>query len=286
MKSAVSTPVRPGRLRRRADHDLVTSVARRLTSRDRLLCQVLFDHRVLTTSQVVDLCFTNLTTARHRLTVLYGLRVLDRFRHFRAVGSDPYHYVLDAIGVEVVAADRGIEVTRPEDRHARALALGEGQRLGHLLGTNGLFCGLTSWARNEVDAELIEWWSERRCATEWGEVVRPDGFGTIRVGTRSIEFFVEYDNGTEPLGRLGAKCSDYGDLTRATGWRPWVLFSFHSTAREAEARTVLSHPDVAIATTARDHFEEGPGGAVWLPVDSTGWRCSLVELSSAAGSRA
>src|SRR5487761_1932514 len=106
MESAVSTPVRPGRLRRRADHDLVTSVARRLTSRDRLLCQVLFDHRVLTTSQVVDLCFTNLTTARHRLTVLYGLRVLDRFRHFRAVGSDPYHYVLDAIGVEVVAADR------------------------------------------------------------------------------------------------------------------------------------------------------------------------------------
>jgi hypothetical protein len=97
---------RPTAVRPRADHDLVSSVSRRLTLRDRLLCRTLFDYKVLTTEQVTELCFANLTTARHRLTALYDLQVLDRFRPFRPVGSDPYHYVLDTLGVEVVAADR------------------------------------------------------------------------------------------------------------------------------------------------------------------------------------
>ena len=125
----------------------VSAVARRLTPRDRLLCQVLFDHKVLTTVQVADLCFANLTTARHRLTALYELRVLDRFRPFRPVGSDPYHYDLDTFGVEIVAADRGIEVPLPGLHHSRALALSDSQRLAHLLATNGLFCALARWAR-------------------------------------------------------------------------------------------------------------------------------------------
>ena len=101
---------RPVAVRPRADQSHVASVARRLTPRDRLVCRTLFDHKVLTTEHVTDLCFDNLTTARHRLTALYELRVVDRFRPFRPVGSDPYHYLLDTLGVEIVAADRGMEV--------------------------------------------------------------------------------------------------------------------------------------------------------------------------------
>ncbi len=274
---------RPTAVRPRADHDLVSSVSRRLTPRDRLLCQVLFDHKVLTTEQVTDLCFANLTTARHRLTALYELRVLDRFRPFRPVGSDPYHYVLDTLGADVVAADRGIEVPRPGLHHSRALALADSQRLAHLLGVNGLFCSLAAWARSVEDAELAEWWSERRCVTEWGGVVRPDGFGVLRHRGVVVEFFVEVDRGTETLARLAAKLTGYAELVRATGWSPQVCFWFPGPGREAEARRVLAHSDVAIATGAAglgDDPGAGPGGAVWLPIGSTGPRRHPIDLAA------
>lgn len=83
------------------------------------------------------------------------------------------------MGVEIVAADRGIEVPRPELHHSRALALADSQRLAHLLGVNGLFCSLARWTRTVEDGELAEWCSERSRTTEWGEIVRPDVFGTL-----------------------------------------------------------------------------------------------------------
>lgn len=254
-----------------------------------MLCQVLFDHRVLTTGQIVDLCFENMTTARHRLSELYRIGVLDRFRHFRPVGSDPYHYVLNGLGTEVVAADRGIDVARPGLHHTRALALADSQRLGHLLGTNGVFCSLTRWARSESDAELAEWWSERRCGAEWGEVVRPDGFGVLRQGSTVakltvVEFFLEYDGGTETVGRLAAKLAGYADLVHATGWSPLVCFWFPSPHREAEARKVLVHPDLAVVTGAVG-LADGSDGEAWLPVGSTLPRCRLIDLAAPVGSR-
>jgi len=269
---------RPVAVRPRADQSHVASVARRLTPRDRLLCRTLFDHRVLTTEQVTDLCFDNLTTARHRLTALYDLRVLDRFRPFRPVGSHPYHYLLDTLGMEIVAAERGIEVPRPGLHHSRALALADSQRLAHLLGINGLFCSLARWARRVEDAELAEWWSERRCAVEWGEVVRPDSFGTLRQGTRVVEFFVELDRGTETLARLADKLTGYAELIRATGWTSQVCFWFPSPGREAEGRRVLTHPEVPVAT-GTGGLGDGPGGPVWLPVGTTGPRRHLIDLA-------
>ena len=242
---------------------------------------------MLTTEQVTDLCFDHLTTARHRLTALYQLRVLDRFRPFRPVGSDPYHYVLDALGVEVAAADRGVEVPRPGLHHTRALALSDSQRLAHLLGINGLFCSLARWARMAEDAELAEWWSERRCAAEWGEVVRPDGFGTLRQRDRVVEFFVEVDRGTETLARLADKLTGYAELVRATGWTPWVCFWFPTAGREVEARRVLAHPEVPVATAAGlVQTDTGPGGPVWLPVGETGPRRRLIDLTPPAGRQA
>ncbi len=276
MSSASPTPVR-----RRADHDLAAAVAPRLTPRDRALCGVLFDHRVLTTAQVVDYCFANLTTARHRLAALHRLRVLGRFRPFRPVGSAPWHWLLATLGAEVVASDRGIEVARPAAQHSRALALADSQRLAHLLGVNGVFCSLARWARSHDDAELAEWWPERRCVVEWGQVVRPDGFGALRHGERVVEFFLEFDAGTETLARLADKLDSYADLVRATGWSPWVAFSFPSPRREAEARAVLTNPAVPVVTAAHG-LGDGAGGAAWLPARSAGPRRHLIELPSAA----
>jgi hypothetical protein len=68
-------------------------------------------------------------------------------------------------------------------------------------------------------------------------------------------------------------------------------FWFLSPRRKAEARTVLDHPKVAVASGAA-HPGDGPGGAVWLPVGSIGAGRHLIDiaagtaaLSAAAGLR-
>ena len=69
------------------DEIAVLSVAGHLTDRDRELVRLVARHRVLTTDQLAALAFGNITTARHRLTVLVRLRLLRRFRPHRATGS-------------------------------------------------------------------------------------------------------------------------------------------------------------------------------------------------------
>ncbi|MHB1555547.1 MAG: replication-relaxation family protein, partial [Acidimicrobiales bacterium] len=86
-----------GRARLRLSDDLVTAAAHHLTDRDRSICSLLAEHRVLTTDQIGTVTFDSPISARHRLATLYRLRVLDRFRPFRRVGTAPNHWVLDAI---------------------------------------------------------------------------------------------------------------------------------------------------------------------------------------------
>jgi len=58
-----------------------------------------------------------------------------------------------------------------------------------------------------------------------------------------------------------------------------VPFTAASPRREAEARRVLTHPTVPVATTARVPSAT-PDGTVWLPVTSTGHRLRLAQLAS------
>jgi predicted transcriptional regulator len=78
-------------------HDeLALYVARRLTDRDRTILSLLADHRVFTTHQLTEAFFDSTTTARHRLTQLHQLRVVQRFSPFVSKGSASYHYVSTA----------------------------------------------------------------------------------------------------------------------------------------------------------------------------------------------
>src|SRR6266536_2060534 len=100
-----------------------TTLAGRLTERDRRLCRLLWDHKVLTTYQVIALCFPSRYAATHRLLLLVRLGVLDRFRPFRLTGSAPFHYVLGELGAHVLAAERGLttgELRLPPRPHAGA----------------------------------------------------------------------------------------------------------------------------------------------------------------------
>jgi Replication-relaxation len=89
------------------------------------------------------------------------------------------------------------------------------------------------------DAELAEWWSARRCAAAWGEVVRPDGYAVWVEGGWRQPFLFELDLASERLAQLEA--GDYAVLARAAGHPTWVLFCFPTRGRETAARRVLVH---------------------------------------------
>lgn len=73
-----------------------------LTERDRLLVRLVGEHRVLTTDQLTAVGFANLTTARHRLSVLVRIGLLRRFRPHPPAGSAPWHYVLGPVGAALL----------------------------------------------------------------------------------------------------------------------------------------------------------------------------------------
>ena len=250
----------------------------RLTERDRLLCRLLDDHRVLTTPQVANVGFAGERRARMRLADLYALDVVDRFRPQAWGNSAPYHWVLGPLGAAVAAAETGTDLADLSWRRSLAHDLAASQRLAHLVGLNGFFTGLLRAARTRPGCALEQWWSERRCAREWGEVVRPDGYGIWTERNTSLAFLVEYDNGTERLDRLAGKLGGYAQLAAAAGHPNWVLFSFASPRRETEARRVLAHPTVPVATTTRT-ARTTTDGAVWLPAAGTGRRLRLIDLA-------
>src|SRR6266545_2802632 len=246
----------------RAAPDLYRVAAERLTDRDRYLCRMLAEHRVLTTDQVVDIAFDSAITARHRLGVLTSLRLVDRFRPYRQAGSAQWHYVLDVLGAAVAWEDDDTALVS----WRRDKALATSSRLGHLVGTNGFFTALIRSARRSSGrCRLRTWRSERRCAAEWGDLVRPDGFGEWAEGGVDVRFFVEWDMGTERLERLAGKLPGYGDLATVLGNAAWVLFAFPTPRRENAARSSLKAP-VPVATAVLGQGES-PAGSVWLPLD-------------------
>ena len=198
----------PGRRTTGAGTDRVTlrvaDLAGRLTDRDRHLCRLLSEHRVLTSHQLTHLAFNHLDTAEDRLRTLTRLGVLDRFRPRRDTGSAPYHYVLGPLGAATLAADQGISVAELGYRRATILAIAHSRQLPEIVAVNSFFCALTGHARQHPDIELARWLSQRRCHTIWGTLVRPHGFGRWRDHDSVLEFFLHY-TGQEPMSQLIAE---------------------------------------------------------------------------------
>jgi hypothetical protein len=250
----------------------------RLTERDRLLCRVLWEHRVLTTEQVCDLCFTSLTSTQHRLVALRRMAVLERFRPLRPTGSASWRYTLGLLGAAVVAAERGVEAPRPSVVRDRVVALAAHQRTAHTLGVNGFFCALHAAARRRPDAAVGAWWSERRCAAEWGDFVRPDAYGIWEEGGERFEFFLEHDTGSEPLSRVAAKLAGYRDLAEADGVSRPVLFWLAQPGREPGLRKALGATALPVATAVAG--TGNPADTIWLAVGEEAPRRPLVQLGT------
>lgn len=252
-----------------------------VTARDRWIAAALHEHRVLTTPQLTALAFDGPRNAQRRLTALTHLQVLDRFRPALLTGSAPAHYLLGSVGASLLStADRPIRRLGPPARLT----------LPHTLGVNDLYVALATATRRDPDACLERWWGERTCTHWWGRHARPDAYGRWRgpdtAGQqRRVDFFVEYDTGTENHSRVVGKLDGYRRLAAATGITTPIVFVLPNVEREANLHVRLTGRSLQwtpVATTnpgAKDGVLH-PGGQVWLPVGAT----TRVPLGDLAGS--
>jgi hypothetical protein len=251
-------PERPvPRVRNSAEH--LAWLAGHLTARDRWLVRMLFEHKVFTTHQIVDLAFPTRRAANLRLLNLYKWGVLHRFQPHRASGSHPMHYVLDTAGATLLAHEDGFEPSGLNYSREREVGRAYSLQLAHTVGCNGLFTTLIRRARQPgAVGELTAWWSASRCGRHWGDIITPDGYGRWREAGREIEWFVEFDFGTEQLSRLAGKLTRYERLAKTTGITTPILVWLPTAEREASVRRVLvdalralDHPHrVPVATTS------------------------------------
>ncbi|MCK9921218.1 replication-relaxation family protein [Frankia sp. AgPm24] len=260
----------------RSQDALLLELAGRLTARDRWLLAMLLEHQVLTRRHITRLCFDGERQTRMRLATLHHLGVVDRVHpHYRLIAA-PLHYVLGTAGAAVLAAERGITVRDLGYRRDRLHALAHGVRLAHLVEVNTLFAALVHASRvRPADQGLVAWWSERRAADTWGQIVRPDGYGVWVDGRRRLDVMVELDRGTEPLTRVLAKLPAYSRLAERSGIVTPLLIWLPSARREANLRAALrtAPPGVTILTaapgpaTAPDADDDlAPARPVWLPL--------------------
>lgn len=267
-------------VRPRVDAELIDTVVATLTERDRVICEHLLEHRVLTTAQLRELAFDSLTRAETRLVALYRRRVVDRFRPYTATGSAPYHYLLDEVGAAALAGVRGQRADELPWRRDQVLRWARSQRLAHLIGTNGVFTALVDYARHHPGYHLAAWWSERRCVAAFGSLARPDGYGQWRYPGGGLDFCLEYDTGTETVGRVASKMTSYAKLQLAVDRSLWVLIWTSTSRREGELRrALLPYAHAVRVATATDGTSETSAGNSWLALRG-GHRVALAEIST------
>jgi hypothetical protein len=270
-----------------------------LTRRDLRLLGWLYDHGVLTTEQIAAALFGSLDFCQRRLLKLTNLGVLARFRPQRwEGGSYPYHYVLDQLGTDVVAAQRGDDPPRRDQARKRRNHLTSRANLPHLLGTNQFFINLAAHERTHPDSALLRWWPAaafhgKGAFFQSGDdpqlmvlkaIPRPDGHGLWAENGSEVPFLLEMDLGSEPLGVLADKVEGYDLLASMTNWRWPVLFWLPSVRREFNLHHVIADlglPRVIVATAAADHVtstHRSPVEAVWWLHGREGERLRLSQL--------
>jgi hypothetical protein len=250
----------------------------RLADLDRAILRLMHEHRVFTTGQLAQAFFDSHDRAEHRLRQLTDAKVLACFRPHTRHGEG-------SAGAAVLAAEQASTVRRLGYRTDKALELAHSQRLAQTVGINGFFTALLGHAHRQrpARARLTAWLSERACHDLWGHVVRADGYGRWQEADREVDFFLEYDRGTEPLERPPAKLAGYQELAAATQIPTHVLFWPPSARREASIRQALADEGRwgrvrFLVATASPTLRFGPAEAAWLLLGQTWPRRRLIKL--------
>ncbi|MEV5691975.1 replication-relaxation family protein [Micromonospora globbae] len=262
---------------------------RRLTSRDRLLLSWLAEHYLLSTRQVTKALFPSGRSARLRLTLLHRIAAVDRFVDTTAAGSTQYLYALGPLGLllnrDAYHDPDNPAAKPPRSSRDRADRIVGSRKLRHLLGVNDFFTDLLAHARTHPHARLERWWSEQHTTDAYGAAgVQPDGHGIWTVGDATVGFFLEHDNGTEPLGRVLAKLRAYERVTQF-GPRYPVLLWLPSPGRERNLLNALAGTSTAMPVATAVHGAD-PAGCVWTLTSDPGRLRHLHELPSDHGPHA
>ncbi|HLL66473.1 MAG TPA: replication-relaxation family protein [Micromonosporaceae bacterium] len=237
-----------------------------LTARDLLIADWLDQHGVLTTAQISQAHFSNITTASHRLAKLRAIGLLDRFhRPLPGGGFGPWHWVIGALGAQLIAAARETTPPTPRQLAQRHARLAASLHLPHRLGANQFFIDLHTHARQTPGARLVRWWSERDTARRYHQRIHPDGHALWRTNGTTIGVFLEFDTGTEDLTRLTRKLHAYDQLAADGGPTYPVLFWLHSPTREQHLHDVLDQRRRSGAAPAATAVRgaHGPAETVW-----------------------
>ncbi|MFY1700194.1 replication-relaxation family protein [Micromonospora sp. WMMA1923] len=259
---------------------------RRLTSRDRLLLSWLAEHYLLSTAQVTRALFPSGRSARLRLTLLHRIHAVDRFVDTTAAGSTQYLYALGPLGLRLnrdAYHDPDNPTARPpRSSRDRADRIVGSRKLRHLLGVNDFFTDLLAHARTDPGVRLERWWSEQHATDAYGGAgIQPDGHGVWTVGQATVGFFLEHDNGTEPLGRVLAKLRGYERVTYF-GPRYPVLFRVPGPGRERNLLEALTGVASVLPVATAVH-DADPAGPVWALAGDPTRRLRLHELPSDHG---
>lgn len=215
--------------------------------------------------------------------------------------------MIDQLGADVVAAQRGTERPRRDHARNRRHHLTSRANLPHLLGTNQFFTDLAGYARTHPGAELVRWQpaaafhepgafyehgDNPRLLTRPRSLPRPDGHGIWVEHGQRCAFWLEFDLGTEDQHMLVEKVYRYLELSLHIQ-RHWpVLFCLPTAGRErnlhhriTEALAGLDRrlPGEVVATMARDHATGlglCPAEAVWWRHRQPGHRLRLSDLAT------
>ncbi|MDM4783367.1 replication-relaxation family protein [Micromonospora sp. b486] len=238
---------------------------RLLTLRDHDLLAWLAEHYLLSADQVAAALFPSKRSALLRLATLHRYEAVHRFGDLRT-GTDQYLYALGPLGLDLHprAYSDPLRPDAPTPRSSveRAQRIIGSTRLNHLLGTNQLFIDLHAYTHTDPGARLARWWSEQHATAAYALAgVRPDGHGIWHAAGRTVGFFLEHDNGTEPLRVVLAKLRAYERLAEF-GPRYPVLIRVPHRRRENNILDALTGVPTAMPVATGLHHEH-PAGPAW-----------------------
>ncbi|GHJ52958.1 hypothetical protein Nm8I071_22650 [Nonomuraea sp. TT08I-71] len=260
---------------------------RRLTLRDRQLLAWLAEHYVLSTAQIAAALFPSPRSARLRLAALHRIDAVHRFVDV-TTGDGQHLYTLGPLGM-LVHPTTYTDPEHPDARPPRSSIerteriIGS-PRLRHLLGTNQLFIDLHAYTRTDPTTKLVRWWSEQHATAAYTLAgIRPDGHGIWSAAGHTVGFFLEHDNGTEPLARVLRKLRGYERLAEFGPHYP-VLLRVPTRRREAHLLDALAGVPTVMPVATGLH-DEHPAGPAWTLAADPGPRRWLHELPSHHGPR-
>lgn len=262
----------------RVTADRLVELANHLTDRDREIAMALYEHRILTSSQLTLLFFSGRRRAMDRLLFLYRHRVLDRFYPPRpfAYGKPQAHWLLDEAGAHIAAAC--LRVDRRQLGWRQRENWGGHPQLAHRLEINSFVTDLIAATLPHSALGVVEWRGSGSVKDQMPDGVGlvPDAGFLLATPAGMVDCVLEWDRGTEPGSVLDHKLRMYRKAAGRSNYHCCVLFVVPSARRErtleeastraAADRSQYEETWPVFVATMPELREFGPLGPIWQPL--------------------